>query len=62
MFGYVYACTCILGFFIDSLIKIGEAGQSNSFLVEVKWTQNYPEEIPEVSMDSFFNYHLYALM
>uniref|UniRef100_A0A1X7UN40 RWD domain-containing protein n=1 Tax=Amphimedon queenslandica TaxID=400682 RepID=A0A1X7UN40_AMPQE len=38
--------------------KIGEAGQSNSFLVEVKWTQNYPEEIPEVSMDSFFNNHL----
>ena len=44
------------------LIKVGEVGQSNSFLVEVKWTQSYPEEIPEVSLDSFFNNHLYVLM
>lgn len=30
-----------------------------SFLVEVKWTQGYPEELPLVSLDAFFNNHLY---
>jgi predicted RND superfamily exporter protein len=37
---------------------VGEQGEPNAYLVEVKWTENYPEDLPEISMDSFFNSHM----
>lgn len=31
---------------------------NNNFLVEFEWGENYPEEIPIINLDSFFNCHL----
>ena len=31
---------------------------NNNFLLEFEWGENYPEEIPIMSLDSFFNVHL----
>ncbi|CAL8115382.1 unnamed protein product [Orchesella dallaii] len=38
--------------------KIGEDEEPLSILVEIKWTMNYPESIPTISLDSFYNQHL----
>ena len=31
---------------------------NNNFLIEFEWGENYPEEIPIINLDSFFNVHL----
>ncbi|XP_018787510.1 PREDICTED: RWD domain-containing protein 4 [Bactrocera latifrons] len=38
--------------------KYGEDDHYKSFLVEVQWTSNYPNEIPKINMDTFFNRNL----
>ena len=38
--------------------KYGEENDSKSFLVEVVWTENYPDEIPKINMNTFYNDHL----
>ncbi|XP_070571594.1 RWD domain-containing protein 4-like [Ptychodera flava] len=38
--------------------KIGESGHYKSFLVEVKWTENYPESLPNINLDAFYNNHV----
>ena len=40
------------------LVKVGEAGESKSFLVEITWGELYPDEVPAISLDAFFNKHL----
>merc|ERR1712037_657306 len=40
--------------------KLGEHGQSKSFILEIKWSTTYPTEIPEVKLSSFYNNHLTA--
>ncbi|BFF95925.1 RWD domain-containing protein 4 [Drosophila madeirensis] len=38
--------------------KYGEENHYKSFLVELKWGDNYPEEAPAVNMNTFYNRHL----
>ncbi|XP_043232717.1 RWD domain-containing protein 4-like isoform X1 [Amphibalanus amphitrite] len=38
--------------------KYGEDGDIKSFLVEVKWTENYPDELPNINLDAFYNKHI----
>ncbi|XP_017151550.1 RWD domain-containing protein 4 [Drosophila miranda] len=38
--------------------KYGEENNYRSFLVELKWGENYPEEAPTVNMNTFYNRHL----
>jgi len=38
--------------------KVGEDGDSRSFVLEISWTENYPEEIPNINLDAFYNKHL----
>ena len=38
--------------------QIGEAGEADSFLVELTWGEGYPDELPTISLDAFFNNHL----
>ncbi|ODM95607.1 RWD domain-containing protein 4 [Orchesella cincta] len=38
--------------------KIGEDEEPLSILVEIKWTMEYPEAIPAIHLDSFYNQHL----
>ncbi|XP_077995565.1 RWD domain-containing protein 4-like [Glandiceps talaboti] len=38
--------------------KIGESGHYKSFLVEVKWTENYPDCLPDVNLNAFYNNHI----
>ena len=38
--------------------KLGEDGTAKSFILEVTWTDEYPEELPEISLDAFYNKHL----
>ena len=38
--------------------KLGEDGTAKSFILEVTWTEEYPEVLPEISLDAFYNKHL----
>ena len=38
--------------------KFGEDGTSKSFILEVIWGSDYPEDYPDFSMDSFYNQHI----
>lgn len=40
--------------------KIGEDGTMKSFLLTIKWPEDYPECKPDISLDSFYNKHLLA--
>ncbi|XP_031561894.1 RWD domain-containing protein 4-like [Actinia tenebrosa] len=38
--------------------KFGEDGHFKSFVLEISWTDNYPENAPNINMDAFYNKHL----
>lgn len=38
--------------------KYGENESLKSFVLEIKWTEKYPEELPEINLDAFYNKHL----
>uniref|UniRef100_A0A0B7B0M4 RWD domain-containing protein n=1 Tax=Arion vulgaris TaxID=1028688 RepID=A0A0B7B0M4_9EUPU len=38
--------------------KFGEDGCNKSFIVEISWPSNYPEELPVINMELFYNKHL----
>ncbi|XP_013107194.1 RWD domain-containing protein 4 [Stomoxys calcitrans] len=38
--------------------KYGEDDNFKSFLVEIKWHENYPNELPTINMDTFYNRNL----
>jgi hypothetical protein len=38
--------------------KVGEHDEPLSILVDIKWAQDYPDCIPTVTLDSFYNQHL----
>ncbi|XP_073822503.1 RWD domain-containing protein 4 [Musca autumnalis] len=38
--------------------KYGEDDNFKSFLVEIKWGENYPNEMPTINMDTFYNRNL----
>ncbi|KAJ8912905.1 hypothetical protein NQ315_017235 [Exocentrus adspersus] len=38
--------------------KYGEADTNKSFLLEIKWTEKYPNELPIINMDTFYNKHI----
>lgn len=40
--------------------KYGECDTIKSFLLEIKWGPQYPEELPEVNLDLFYNKHITA--
>ncbi|XP_037821615.1 RWD domain-containing protein 4 [Lucilia sericata] len=40
--------------------KYGEENNYKSFLVEIKWGENYPNELPTINMDTFYNRNLVA--
>lgn len=48
--------------FLDNLenkhFQFGENDNSKSFLLEIKWGEKYPTELPEISMDTFYNDHV----
>ena len=38
--------------------RFGELGDNKSFLLEVSWPKDYPECIPEIKLDAFYNKHI----
>merc|ERR1712184_162377 len=40
------------------LYKFGEVGTLKTFILEIKWTEEYPSELPALSLESFYNKHL----
>lgn len=40
------------------LLQYGENNSMKSFLVEVKWGDEYPNELPIFNMDTFYNKHM----
>ncbi|TMW54913.1 hypothetical protein DOY81_000146 [Sarcophaga bullata] len=40
--------------------KYGEENNYKSFLVEIQWGENYPNELPTINMDTFYNRNLIA--
>lgn len=39
-------------------VQVGEAGHDKSFMVEITWGESYPDELPSITLDAFFNKHL----
>ena len=48
--------------YILLLLQIGEDGDYKSFLLEVKWHDQYPEEVPNINLAAFYNNHMYELV
>ncbi|CAH8497258.1 unnamed protein product [Schistosoma turkestanicum] len=38
--------------------RVGEQGTTSSFIVQVHWPAGYPDVLPCISMDSFYNHHV----
>ena len=38
--------------------KLGEDGTAKSFILEITWTDEYPEVLPNISLDAFYNKHI----
>ncbi|KAJ8985054.1 hypothetical protein NQ317_016969 [Molorchus minor] len=38
--------------------KYGETDTARSFLLEIKWGEKYPNELPLISMETFYNKHV----
>ncbi|GFS24622.1 RWD domain-containing protein 4A [Elysia marginata] len=38
--------------------KYGEDGSFKTFIVEVSWPPTYPEDLPTINMDTFYNNHV----
>ncbi|CAG5126396.1 unnamed protein product [Candidula unifasciata] len=38
--------------------KYGEDGSQKSFIVEISWPSSYPEELPVINMELFYNKHV----
>ncbi|XP_059083823.1 RWD domain-containing protein 4-like isoform X2 [Tigriopus californicus] len=40
--------------------KYGQDGQGKAFILDLTWTDQYPNEMPQIDMDTFYNKHLLA--
>ncbi|CAH1104272.1 unnamed protein product [Psylliodes chrysocephalus] len=40
--------------------KYGENDSNKSFVLEIKWVEKYPNEVPVMNMDTFYNKHIVA--
>ena len=38
--------------------RFGDNGESKSFLLEIKWPENYPECLPHINLNAFYNRHI----
>ncbi|XP_064621015.1 RWD domain-containing protein 4-like [Lineus longissimus] len=38
--------------------KIGEDGHFKSFVLEISWGENYPDEMPDINLNAFYNKHV----
>ncbi|CAG9831924.1 unnamed protein product [Diabrotica balteata] len=38
--------------------KYGEHDTNKSFVLEIKWGEQYPNELPVMNMDTFYNHHI----
>ncbi|CAC5388454.1 RWD domain-containing protein 4 [Mytilus coruscus] len=38
--------------------KYGEEGNHRSFVLEISWTDDYPEHSPNIKLDAFYNKHI----
>ncbi|CAL1543644.1 unnamed protein product [Lymnaea stagnalis] len=38
--------------------KFGEDGSYKSFIAEISWHDNYPEDVPNINMELFYNKHV----
>lgn len=39
-------------------LQYGEENNYKSFLVEIQWGENYPNDLPTINMDTFYNRQL----
>ncbi|KAM9501011.1 RWD domain-containing protein 4 [Clarias gariepinus] len=40
--------------------RIGDLNEAKSFLMDISWTETYPETAPRISLDAFFNNRISA--
>lgn len=43
-------------------LQVGEVGTPESFLVELTWGASYPDTLPIISLDGFYNNHLWGCL
>jgi len=39
--------------------KIGDDNTNKSFVLEIVWGEDYPDSLPDINLNAFFNKHLY---
>jgi hypothetical protein len=37
---------------------MGEDGHFKSFVLEISWGKNYPDEMPDINLNTFYNKHV----
>ncbi|CAH0556164.1 unnamed protein product [Brassicogethes aeneus] len=42
--------------------KYGESDTPKSFIVEIKWEETYPTDLPVVNMETFYNKHIHPFV
>ncbi len=61
MFGLVFHVTtnafCELEYMF-ALFQMGEDQSAKSMVLEIKWLDDYPDVIPEINLNAFYNKHL----
>lgn len=44
----------------DFLTQYGDEDDTKSFLLELTWGENYPNEPPKINLDTFYNRNMYV--
>jgi len=42
-------------------LQVGEESSVKTFLIDVKWGDLYPNDLPHISLDAFYNKLVYVL-
>lgn len=45
-------------FFYAFFLQYGTEGDPHSFVLEISWPESYPESLPVISLDAFYNKHM----
>ncbi len=40
------------------VLQVGDDSGPTSFLLQITWGESYPTDLPDISLDAFYNKHL----
>jgi hypothetical protein len=48
--------------YLELFLQYGIEGEPHSFVLEISWPESYPESLPDINLDAFYNKHMQDLM